>query len=164
MKKISKKIATLKLVALLTIALMAFGVYLARGMDIEYLKENPNAFRFWHYPTMDQIRPVMIELFPVGTSKAFVDAALIDGGGATVRPKQTNPHVFIYSEPWQPWHYLPPGPHKFIFDSNSRVLNFHPRGGSKVYPHQIGGDELTDQWIKQQQERQRREKENGEQR
>ena len=103
---------------------------------VEAVKANPSKFSFNHYRyDRDTKMEYFRQLFPVGTSKEFVDAALIEGGNAAASTlSKSHKDSWRYQEPKM--FLLPAGPgHNFVFDANKKVKNINFALTDYLYPN-----------------------------
>lgn len=93
---------------------------------------DPMEFRFEDYHDENlTVREVFPILFPIGTSKEYVDKVLVQAGNAKTYQSKTNQSEWIYKEPLQ--SIGGPPIHVFIFDENNQLVNIKPGTGSEIY-------------------------------
>lgn len=89
-------------------------------------------FKDYHHENLT-VREVFPILFPIGTSKDYVDKVLIQAGSAKSYQSKTNKSEWVYKEPS---HSIEGPPiHVFIFNENDQLINIKPGTGSEIYPN-----------------------------
>lgn len=97
---------------------------------------NPDKFRFVDYRSREEKIDAFRNLFPVGTSKEFVDRVLVSSGGSKSSEIKEFPQVWRYLEPAHPG--LPNGPvHIFIFTDEDKVENVYFAANEYLYPDRL---------------------------
>lgn len=94
---------------------------------------NPSSFNFADY-SQAELQDAFRVLFPVGTSKTFVDAILVQAGGALQARDKTFKSLVTYWEPWR-FHWKNPPHYNFTFDDQGRLLNIR-MAYRDLYPEQ----------------------------
>jgi hypothetical protein len=87
-------------------------------------------FKNYHHKNLT-VREVFPVLFPIGTSKDYVDKVLVQAGKAKSYQSKTNKSEWIYKEPLR--SIEGPPIHVFIFDENDQLINIKPGTGSGIY-------------------------------
>lgn len=107
---------------------------------------NPDRFRFSDYRDRESLSVAFRKLFPIGTSKNFVDRVLVDSGNAKSAPVTRHfQNIIIYSEPKKLLY--PPGPaHTVIFDENGNVLNIAAFNTEYLYENQITTKQIFEEF------------------
>jgi hypothetical protein len=95
---------------------------------------NPDRFRFSDYGP-GELKPAFRILFPIGTSKEFVERVLIKATGSTCghNPKYTN--LWTCREPWSFRHWDIQPVFTIVYDEQSEYLLNITFSGNSLYPY-----------------------------
>lgn len=146
MSKKNKIVTGIILLGCCFIVLVAFNPF--KVTDPSDPKFNPDKFSFKDYKG-EEVYGSFRKLFPVGTSKEFVERILVKAGKANFFQSDAYPEVFLYSAP--PRFFINDGgtdTYTVIYDKNNKFLNIQGAPSHKpLYPDQISWDDLMKEYL-----------------
>jgi len=109
---------------------------------------NPDEFKFTDYKNPDELVVIYKKIFPIGTSKEFVDRVLVKAGGARCARSKTFEKLWSCRKPrnYNDWEGLG-APFSLIFDNKMRLLNIN-NGAEEIYPNSVTWKDLEEEYKK----------------